>query len=48
MWTYTPKGGALVGWFDNYPELRPDLIVWLPNIGFQGLGLWLFYKVDRS
>ena len=37
-----------VGWFDNYPELRPDLIVWLPNIGFQGLGLWLFYKVDRS
>lgn len=37
-----------VGWFDNYPELRPDLIVWLPNIVFQGLGLWLFYKVDRS
>lgn len=36
------------GWFDNYPSLRPDLIVWLPNIAFQGLGLWLFYKVDRS
>ncbi len=26
----------------------PDLIVWLHNIVFQGLGLWLFYKVDRS
>jgi lipopolysaccharide export system permease protein len=37
-----------VGWVDNYPALRPDLIVWLPNIVFQGLGLWLFYKVDRS
>jgi len=38
----------IVGWFDNYPALRPDLIVWLPNLVFQGLGLWLFYKVDRS
>ncbi len=38
----------VVGWVDNYPALRPDLIVWLPNIVFQGLGLWLFYKVDRS
>lgn len=37
-----------VGWLDNYPTLRPDLILWLPNIVFQGLGLWLFYKVDRS
>ncbi|HWA24578.1 MAG TPA: LptF/LptG family permease [Lacunisphaera sp.] len=38
----------LAGWFDNHPELRPDLIIWLPNIVFQGLGLWLFYKVDRA
>jgi lipopolysaccharide export system permease protein len=38
----------VVGWLDNYPALRPDLIVWLPNIVFQGLGLWLFYRVDRS
>jgi lipopolysaccharide export system permease protein len=41
-------GSIAVGWLDNYPALRPDLIVWLPNILFQGLGLWLFYKVDRS
>jgi lipopolysaccharide export system permease protein len=38
----------MAGWLDNYPALRPDLIVWVPNIVFQGLGLWLFYKVDRS
>ncbi len=37
----------VAGWFDNYPAFRPDLIVWLPNIVFQGLGLWLFYKIDR-
>jgi lipopolysaccharide export system permease protein len=37
-----------VGWFDNYPALRPDLLMWLPNLVFQSLGLWMFYKVDRS
>jgi lipopolysaccharide export system permease protein len=28
--------------------LRPDLLMWLPNLGFQGLGLWMFYRVDRA
>lgn len=37
-----------VGWLDNHPELRPDLLMWLPNLGFQGLGLWMFYRLDRS
>lgn len=37
-----------VGWFDNYPALRPDLLMWLPNLVFQSLGLWMFYKVDRA
>lgn len=39
---------VMAGWFDNSPQLRPDLLVWVPNIVFQGLGFWLFYKVDRS
>lgn len=39
---------VMAGWFDNSPEWRPDLLVWLPNLVFQGLGFWLFYKVDRS
>jgi len=38
----------VVGWFDNHPALRPDLLMWLPNIAFQGLGLWMFYRIDRS
>ncbi|MBI2496960.1 MAG: LptF/LptG family permease [Opitutae bacterium] len=38
----------VVGWFDNSPALRPDLLMWLPNLAFQGLGLWMFYKVDRA
>lgn len=38
----------VVGWFDNHPELRPDLLMWLPNFAFQSLGLWMLYKVDRA
>ncbi|MDP1578692.1 MAG: LptF/LptG family permease [Candidatus Didemnitutus sp.] len=38
----------VVGWFDNKPELRPDLLMWLPNLAFQTLGIWMFRKVDRS
>jgi lipopolysaccharide export system permease protein len=38
----------VVGWFDNHPELRPDLLMWLPNFTFQLLGLWMLYKVDRA
>lgn len=38
----------VVGWFDNNLALRPDLLMWLPNLGFQALGFWMFYKADRS
>lgn len=39
-------GTIAVGWLDNHPALRPDLLMWLPNLAFQSLGLWMFYKVD--
>lgn len=39
---------VVAGWFDNRPHLRPDLLMWLPNLAFQSLGAWLFYKVDRQ
>jgi len=38
----------VVGWFDNNIALRPDLLMWLPNVCFQALGFWMFYKIDRS
>ncbi len=37
----------LVDWQVSKPELRPDLLVWLPNFGFQGLGLFLLWRADR-
>jgi len=38
----------VAGWFDKYPEFRPDLLMWLPNLAFQILGVWMFRKVDRA
>jgi lipopolysaccharide export system permease protein len=37
-----------IKWLDRRPELRPDLLLWLPNALFIGLGLWLFSRVDRK
>lgn len=37
-----------VGWFDNKPAFRPDLLMWLPNIALLSLGIWMFRKVDRA
>ena len=36
-----------IGWLDRHPEWRPDLLMWLPNLIFLGVGLWLFWRVDR-
>jgi len=35
-------------WFSRMPELHPELLVWIPNLLFQGLGLALFYKAART
>jgi lipopolysaccharide export system permease protein len=39
---------VMVGTLDGQMALRPDLLMWLPNLAFQSLGLWMFYKVDRG
>jgi lipopolysaccharide export system permease protein len=36
-----------IGWLDRHPELRPDLLMWLPNLIFVIVGLWMFWRVDR-
>ena len=36
-----------IGWLERRPELRPDLLMWLPNLIFIAVGFWLFWRVDR-
>ncbi|MGF1483428.1 MAG: LptF/LptG family permease [Opitutales bacterium] len=33
---------------EENPALRPDLLIWLPNLVFQGLGLWLLWRASRN
>lgn len=38
---------VMVKALDRQPQFRPDLLLWLPNIGFAALGVWLFSRIDR-
>ena len=37
----------MVSWLENVPALRPDLLIWLPNLIFQGTGFWMIYRASR-
>lgn len=38
----------LVQSLEDLPQIRPDLLLWLPNLAFLALGLWLFSRIDRA
>ena len=37
----------MVSWFEDIPSLRPDLLIWLPNLIFQGVGFLMIYRASR-
>lgn len=37
----------MVSWMEGNPALRPDLLIWLPNIIFQSIGFWMLYRAGR-
>ncbi|MBT5168792.1 MAG: YjgP/YjgQ family permease [Opitutales bacterium] len=39
---------AAISWMDGLHQYRPDLLFWIPNILYQGIGCWLFYRADRG
>jgi lipopolysaccharide export system permease protein len=38
---------VIIAWFERMPHLRPDLLMWVPNLGFQALGIWLFVRSEK-
>lgn len=38
---------VVISWAETSPGWRPDLLVWVPNLICQGLGLGLLYKANR-
>lgn len=39
---------VVVKWLDRRPELRPDLLLWVPNLLFIALGVALFRRIERA
>ena len=37
-----------VSWIDRHPEYRPDLLLWVPNLIFIGIGLSLFARMGKK
>ena len=38
---------VMISWIEKYPNLRPDLLIWLPNLIYQSLGFYLISRVNR-
>ncbi len=38
---------VVVSWLEKKPEWRPDLLIWVPNLLYQGLGFYLLSRVNR-
>jgi lipopolysaccharide export system permease protein len=39
---------VIVGWLDQYPTIRPDLLLWTPTVLFLGLALWLSNRIGKA
>lgn len=39
---------VLISWLEKYPQLRPDLLIWTPNILFLCLGAILIWRSSKN
>ena len=39
---------VIIGWLETNPTARPDLLIWLPNLGYQILGIYLFTRISKK
>lgn len=38
----------LISWVDDEPQLRPDVLIWVPNLLFLALGIYMLKKANRN
>ena len=38
---------VFITWLEKYPEIRPDLLIWLPNFLFQTMGAYLIVRAAK-
>lgn len=41
-------GIIAVGWLDQRADLRPEILLWIPNLCFQALGGWMWWRFGRN
>ncbi len=41
-------GLTAVGWLTRRPDLRPDLLLWAPNLVFQMLAGWMWWRFGKN
>lgn len=39
---------TVISWLEKYPQLRPDILIWLPNIIFMVLGIFLIVRASKN
>ncbi len=39
---------VLISWLEKYPGLRPDILIWIPNIIFQFVGTVLIWRSSKN
>ena len=39
---------VVISWLEKYPTLRPDVLIWVPNIIFQAAGTVLIVRSSRN
>ncbi len=38
---------VFIAWLEKYPEIRPDILIWIPNFLFQGIGMYLIVRSSK-
>ena len=39
---------VVISWFEKRPEMRPELLLWLPALIFLAIGGWMFSRLGRA
>ncbi len=39
---------VVISWLEKYPSVRPDILIWIPNIIFQTTGAILIYRSSKN
>ena len=39
---------VVISWLEKYPHMRPDILIWAPNLLFQAVGTILIWRSSKN